>query len=113
MEQQPHESNLGSDIADHPTQTNAPEFLGIDSQHSLVLLADELNYERAAEKLNITPSELKSRVRALEEVLCCSLFQGTPRKLRLTENGHILAHLCRRFIAYSEKSKAKAKAAGE
>lgn len=86
-----------------PISRGGPEFLGIDSQRTLVALADELDYTRAAEKLSITPSELKSRIRALEELLCCSLLQSIRHELKLTEEGRVLAHFCRRFIAHAER----------
>ena len=90
-----------------PVSTGVPEFIGIDSQRTLVALADELNYVRAAEKLNITPSELESRIHALEELLCCFLFQATQEELKLTEAGRVLVPYFRHSIAYSERNKAE------
>ncbi len=90
-----------------PVSKGAPEVLGIDSQRTLVMLADELSYARAAEKLNITPFELEGQIRALEKLLCCSLFQSIQKQLKLTEEGRIFAHFCRRFIAYAERNKAE------
>ncbi|MDA0408853.1 LysR family transcriptional regulator [Vibrio alginolyticus] len=56
----------------------------------LAAIGEELNFTKAAEKLNIQQSAVSHRVRSLEKALEITLFERTTRKLALTQAGTIL-----------------------
>lgn len=58
-------------------------------QHFLVV-AQELNFSKAAQKSYITQQALSKSIKILEKELGVSLFERLPRGLALTEYGHIL-----------------------
>src|ERR1700748_2072951 len=55
-----------------------------------LVLADELHFRRAAERLNITQAPLSMAIQALERELGAQLFHRTQRRVALTEIGHAL-----------------------
>jgi DNA-binding transcriptional LysR family regulator len=60
---------------------------------SFLVLAEELNFTRAAAKLNIVQQALSAQMRQLEEELGAELFVRTTRKVELTAVGRgLMAH---------------------
>ncbi|WP_169811465.1 LysR family transcriptional regulator [Nocardia harenae] len=55
-----------------------------------VTVADELNFSRAAARLNISPSPLSQRIKDLENAVGTTLFSRTPQYVRLTAAGQAL-----------------------
>ena len=55
-----------------------------------VVLSEELNYSRAAERLHISQPALSNHVQALEEELGVKLFDRTRRHVALTQEGRLL-----------------------
>ena len=53
-----------------------------------VMLADELHFRRAAERLNITQAPLSVAIQNLERELGGQLFHRTQRRVALTDVGH-------------------------
>lgn len=67
--------------------------------HYFTVVARELNFTRAAEKLNMSQPPLSNQIKALEEELGIRLFIRGKRHLELTEEG---ALLLRRAIQIQE-----------
>lgn len=58
--------------------------------HYFTVVAQELNFTRAAEKLNMSQPPLSNQIKGLEEELDCQLFIRGKRHLGLTEEGALL-----------------------
>ena len=67
--------------------------------HHLVLLADELNFARAAEIACLSQSAFSRSIQALEESLALRLFDRGLRYVRLTAAGHRVVIRARRLLA--------------
>jgi LysR family transcriptional regulator, benzoate and cis,cis-muconate-responsive activator of ben and cat genes len=78
---------------------NAPP--GLDSVHSFLILAEELNFRRSAERLNLDQSALTRRIQKLEHSLGFKLLERTTREVSLTQAGQSFyrdnAHLLSRY----------------
>lgn len=62
-------------------------FDGLDLVHSFRVLAEELSFRQAAERLNLDQSALSRRIRKLEHLVGCALFERTTRHANLTAAG--------------------------
>lgn len=69
-----------------------------------VILAEELNFSRAAERLHIAQPALSQQVRLLEERLGTQLVDRARRPLRLTEAGHYLCTEARQILSSWEQA---------
>ena len=65
---------------------------GLDLVHSFLVVADELNFRRSAERLHLDQSALTRRIQKLEQGLGFRLLERTTREVTLTAAG-------RRFYA--------------
>ncbi|WP_233836235.1 LysR family transcriptional regulator [Paraburkholderia sp. ZP32-5] len=63
-----------------------------------VILAEELNFSRAAERLHIAQPALSQQIRSLEERLGTQLVDRARRPLMLTEAGHYLCTEARQIL---------------
>ncbi|MFM0164292.1 DNA-binding transcriptional regulator, LysR family [Burkholderia sp. GAS332] len=68
-----------------------------------VILAEELNFSRAAERLHIAQPALSQQIRSLEERLGTQLVDRARRPLSLTEAGHYLCTEARQILGSLEQ----------
>ena len=61
---------------------------GLDLIGSFLVVAEELNFRRASERLNLDQSALTRRIQKLEQSLGFRLFERTTREVALTQAGH-------------------------
>lgn len=75
--------------------------LGLDVVQSFLILAEELNFRRSAERLNLDQSALTRRIQKLEHGLGFKLLERTTREVSLTQAGRSFyqdnAHLIARY----------------
>jgi DNA-binding transcriptional LysR family regulator len=74
--------------------------------HYFVVLADELHFRRAAERLHITQAPLSLAIQALERELGTTLFIRTQRRVSLTETGALLRANARAILDLVEQTRA-------
>ena len=60
---------------------------GLDLVHSFLVVADELNFRRSAERLHIDQSALTRRIQKLEHAVGFRLLERTTREVMLTAAG--------------------------
>lgn len=77
-----------------------------------VILAEELNFSRAAERLHIAQPALSQQIRLLEERLGTQLVDRARRPLRLTEAGHYLCTEARQILGSWEQASIAAQEIG-
>jgi DNA-binding transcriptional LysR family regulator len=77
-----------------------------------VVVAEELNFSRAATRLHMAQPPLSVAIRQLERELGTDLFVRTSREVRLTEAGRTLLDGARRTLAEADRAVAAAKRAG-
>lgn len=65
-------------------------------------IADEMNFGRAAERLNIAQPGLSQQIKILEHVLEAKLFDRSRRRLRFTLAGEMFAAEARKVMAQVE-----------
>lgn len=75
------------------------EGLTVQQLRYFVAVADEQQFTRAAEQLNVAQPSLSGQINRLEQALGVSLFHRTVRPISLTDAGHELLPLARRVLA--------------
>lgn len=63
-----------------------------------VAVAEELNFSRAAERLNVSQPPLSMQIKALEEELGATLFNRTRRRVEITHAGVLLLDSARKAL---------------
>ena len=76
------------------------------------VLAEELHFGRAAERLGITQPALTQHIQALERELGVELFQRTKRSVKLTVAGRVTLNEAIRTLQQAEKTMLVARQAG-
>ena len=69
-------------------------------------VAEEMNFTKAAEKLNIAQPPLSRQIKDLEEELGTELFERTPHSLHLTEAGILFKQYAAQMLDIENRSKA-------
>jgi DNA-binding transcriptional LysR family regulator len=83
------------------------ESIAISLKRAAIILADELDYAQAAEKLNITRRELREQVSTLEMHLCLRISKSRQRRVELTGDGRFLIKAFREAIAVHDRNVSK------
>lgn len=78
-----------------------------------IAVAEELNFGRAAERLQMSQPPLSSAVKAIEKRLGVLLFNRTTRHVVLTAPGTVFLDRCRRVVAAAEDAESAARLAAE
>lgn len=60
---------------------------GLELTRSFIVVAEELNFRRSAERLHLDQSALSRRIQKLEHILGFALFERTTREVSLTPAG--------------------------
>lgn len=76
-----------------------------------VVVAEELNFSRAAERLHMTQPPLSTQIRALETEVGAVLFERSTRKVRLTEAGELFYASSRRLLSQLRDNVTQARSA--
>jgi DNA-binding transcriptional LysR family regulator len=74
-------------------------YMEIAELRSFLVLADELHFRKAAEKLFLSQPALSKQIRRLEDKAGGALFARTRRKVVLTETGKVLRPLATKLIS--------------
>lgn len=77
-----------------------------------VAVAEELNFSRAARRLQMAQPPLSVAIRQLETELGTTLFHRTSREVTLTEAGRVLLDGARRTLAEADRAVTAARRAG-
>ncbi|MFB1296231.1 LysR substrate-binding domain-containing protein [Mycobacterium sp. pW049] len=78
-----------------------------------IAVAEELNFGRAAERLQMSQPPLSSAVKAIEKRLGVLLLNRTTRHVVLTSAGTVFLDRCRRVVAAAEDAGSAAQLAAE
>lgn len=76
--------------------------MNLRSLSCFIALAEELNFGRAAKRLNMSQPPLTQHIKKLEQKLGAQLFERTKRSVRITEVGSALLETARTLIAQAE-----------
>ncbi len=77
----------------------------------VLAVAEELNFNRAAERLHVSQSALSKQVRELEEELGIDIFKRDKRKVEITEAGRLFLAEARRTLDQAELTRETARRA--
>lgn len=83
------------------------ESIDIKFKRAAIMLADEVSYPRAAEKLNISSAELRRQISALEAQLYFHIFKPRQKTVELTEEGQFLIKAFRESVALHDRNAGK------
>ncbi len=88
----------------HPVvATAAPAVLDIDDLRLLVVLADELHFGRAAERVHLSQPGLSYRVKRMEDLLGYELFSRVRRNIELTPPGMAVVQGAHRVLSEARR----------
>lgn len=70
-----------------------------------IAVAEELNFSRAADRLNMSQPPLSQAILQLERQLGTTLLNRSSRSVLLTEAGHLFLDQCRLLVSASERAR--------
>lgn len=79
------------------------ESVNIKLKRAAIVLANELDYPKPAERLNINVAELKKLIHSLEGQLCLYIFRSRESQVELTEEGKYLIRVFRQSVALHDR----------
>lgn len=79
--------------------------------HYFLIVAEELNFARAATRVHIEPSPLSRAIRELESDLGVRLFRRTKGRMQLTWAGEVFREEANHILRFLENSRIRVKAA--
>ena len=85
----------------------------LEECRAFLVLAEELHFRRASEKLFLSQPALSKKIRRLEEKINGPLFTRTRRKVSLTEAGRVLLPAAKKLLQEAESALATTRAAVE
>jgi DNA-binding MarR family transcriptional regulator len=88
---------------------NAVDLPDLYRLRAFVVLAGELNFRRAAERLNMTQSPLSRVVKKLEDELGVALFDRSRRRVALTPAGQCIVPLAQSLLDSAARLLAEAR----
>lgn len=77
-----------------------------------LVLAEELNFNRAAARLHISQPPLTRQIRQLEQDLGVELFLRTPKGVELTDAGRLFREEAGRLVSLAERATERTRLAG-
>jgi DNA-binding transcriptional LysR family regulator len=83
------------------------ESIAIGLKRVAIILAEDLDYSRAAEKLGLTSVELRKQISALEAQLYFHIFKPRQKTVELTEEGQFLIEVFRKSVALHDRNGSK------
>lgn len=83
------------------------ESIAIGLKRVAIILAEDLDYSRAAEKLGLTSVELRQQISALEAQLYFHIFKPRQKKVEVTEEGRFLIKAFRESVALHDRNASK------
>ena len=82
----------------------AASVISLELVHSFVVVAEELHFGRAAERLAVTQPPLSRRIQQLERDLGVELFVRGHRRVELTPAGHAFLPQARRLLHQADEA---------
>ena len=79
--------------------------MDLRSLNYFTVVAEELNFTRAAQRLNMSQPPLSNQIRNLEEELGTQLFVRGGRSLQLTEAGLLLYRRAEQLLDLAERTR--------
>jgi DNA-binding transcriptional LysR family regulator len=83
-------------------EVNVSEVIDTSLKRAAIVLAETLNYDRAAESLNIPVADLRNQIADLEARLCLYIFEPETGDPKLTGEGRILVGVFRKSLRPSD-----------
>lgn len=87
--------------------------MDIRSLKYFIIVAEELNITRAAEKLHMSQPPLSAQIKGLEAELGTQLFIRGKRRLKLTESGQLLYRRAKEILSLADKTQSEILSMGE